>query len=90
MGFDFEEILGDMDYEDAVDMAVEALDKLQESELTDEVSDAESEEVCDEATESENDEETKEAGSGDADTQRTYPVGGAHFMDGMSDTPVFE
>ena len=82
MGFDFEEILGGMDYEDAVDMAVEALDKLQESELTDEVSDAENEEVCDEATE--------EAGSDDADKQRTYPVGGAHFMDGMSDTPVFE
>jgi len=72
MGFDFEEILGDMDYEDAVDMAAEQLEELQEEEPVEEVSDEE------------------ETESGDVAVHGTEPLGGAGFMDGMSDNPVFD
>ena len=50
MGFDWEEILGDTSYEDAVDMAAEALEKMQDDELEPEEEaqdgEADAENVC--------------------------------------------
>lgn len=78
MGFDWEEILGDTDYEDAVDMAAEALERVQEPE------EVEAEET-DDVSEAENAEEPEAV----AEVQTKKPLNGAGFMDGCDDEPVF-
>lgn len=79
MGFDWEEVLGDMDYEDAVDMAAQALEKLQDDEL----------ELEEETQDGEADAEKAEPKT-EAVRPPKRPAGGSGFMDGMPDEPVFD
>lgn len=78
MGFDWEEILGDTDYEDAVDMAAEALEKMQEPEAVEA-------EEADDASYAEKAEESEAV----VEAQTKKPLNGAGFMDGYDDEPVF-
>lgn len=85
MGFDWEDTLGDMDYEDAVDIAARALEKMQDDELEQEEqndeADLENVEGVEDVTETQKAEEV-------AVTRQTFT--GARFMDGCDDEPVFD
>ena len=96
MGFDWEDTLGDTSYEDAVDIAARALEKMQEDEL----------ELEEEAQDGEADEENTEGSAEVTEAQMEHatsteqkaenvrvtkqPTTGAGFMDGFDDEPVFD
>lgn len=96
MGFDWEDTLGDTSYEDAVDMAARALEKMQEDELEleaevqDGEEDVENTEGSAEVTEA----QTEHATSTEQKTENArvtkQPTTGAGFMDGFDDEPVFD
>lgn len=95
MGFDWEDILGDTSYEDAVDIAARALEKMQDDELEPEEeaqdgeADAESTEGSAKVTEAQTEHATREdQKSENVCEPKQFPTG-ARFMDGCDDEPVF-
>lgn len=96
MGFDWEEVLGDTDYEDAVDMAAQALEKMQDDELEPEEeaqdgeADAENTEGSAEVTEAQTEHATSVDQKSENVCAKKQPSTGAGFMDGCDDEPVFD
>lgn len=97
MGFDWEDTLGDTVYEDAVDMAAQALEKMQENKLALEEeaqegeADSEDAEACEAVTQKSTLEQltNAEQKSEKVCTKEQSSTGGG-FMDGCDDEPVFD